>query len=324
MEKVKCNLCGSDDQRQVYSMPDQRYGGTEWFHVVECSTCGLGFVNPRPTRSEMSRYYPTSFYDYFDREDDYHQTRYAAEAGFLGKRTSSGVPLLLDVGCANGDFPRFMRRQGWEVEGVEIALHSKPIFDFTVYQQEFQDIPVDGPRYDAVTAWAVLEHVHDPKAYFKKAGRVLKKGGRFVFLVTNFKSLSSRGLYLEDVPRHLYFFTEETVKKYLEEAGLVLIQKECSNRIYSMHPVNWLRYFVYRLTKKRAMEWRDIQFAAAHRADKRWGKWNRWTRGFLFFGSHPLYAIDRFLMPLYERYQLQTGKYGIVTYVARKSEDSLG
>jgi hypothetical protein len=72
------------------------------------------------------------------------------------------------------------------------------------------------------------------------------------------------------------------------------------------------------------MEWRDIQFAAAHRADKRWGKWNRWTRGFLFFGSHPLYAIDRFLMPLYERYQLQTGKYGIVTYVARKSEDSLG
>ncbi len=211
---------------------------------------------------EMSRYYPASFYEYFDREPEYHQLRYASEARFLEKGASSAPPLLLDVGCANGDFPRFMRERGWYVEGVEIALHANPILDFKVYEQEFQDIPVDEPRYDVVTAWAVLEHVHDPKAYFIKAGRVLRKGGKFIFLVTNFKSLSSRCLYAEDVPRHLYFFTEETVKKYLKEAGFVLIGKDCSNRVYSMHPVNWLRYFVYRFLKKREMDWRDIKFVA--------------------------------------------------------------
>jgi len=317
MKTVKCNLCGSDDYRLVYSMPDARYSADEWFYVVECTRCGLGFVNPRPTQSEMSRYYPSLFYDYFDEERTYHQSRYAAESKFL-LDVASDDHLLLDLGCANGDFPRFMQELGWTVEGVEISSHSKPISDFKVYREEFHAIPVDEPRYDAVTAWAVLEHVHDPKAYFKKAGRVLKKGGIFVFLVTNFKSLSSRCLYLEDVPRHLYFFTEETVTKYLEEAGLTLIRKECGNRIYSMHPVNWLRYFVYRFSKKREMEWRDIQFAAAYGADKRRGSWDRWTKGLHFFGSHPLYSVDRLLMPLYERYQLLAGKYGIVTYVAKR------
>lgn len=219
METVKCDLYGSDDYRLVYCMPNARYGGNNRFDVVESVTCGLGFVNPRPTQSEMSRYYPELFYDYFDEERTYHQSRYAAESKFL-LDVASDDHLLLDLGCANGDFPRFMQGRGWRIEGLEVALHAKPILDFKVYQQEFNKIPVDEPCYDAVRAWAVLEHVHDPKAYFKKAGRVLKKGGIFVFLVTNFKSLSSRCLYLEDIPRHLYFFTEETVTKYMEEAGL--------------------------------------------------------------------------------------------------------
>jgi len=93
-------------------------------------------------------------------------------------------------------------------------LHAKPILDFKSLSAEFHEIPVDERALRRDHGVAVLEHVHDPKAYFKKAGQVLKKGAMFVFLVTNFKSLSSRGLYLEDVPRHLYFFTEETVARY--------------------------------------------------------------------------------------------------------------
>jgi 2-polyprenyl-3-methyl-5-hydroxy-6-metoxy-1,4-benzoquinol methylase len=63
-----------------------------------------------------------------------------------------------------------MRRLGWKVEGVEVSSNAKLITDFKVYRQEFKDIPISEPRYDVITAWAVLEHVHDPMAYFKKAG----------------------------------------------------------------------------------------------------------------------------------------------------------
>jgi len=317
MEAVTCNLCGSDDHRVIYSMPDARYSIDEWFKVVECVRCGLGFVNPRPTPLELSRYYPSSFYDYFEDDRDFHVRRYAAEAKFLKDFPSEGRKLLLDLGCANGDFPRFMKELGWEVDGVEISKYSKPISDFKVYQQEFHNIPIYEPRYDAITAWAVLEHVHNPMAYFRKAAQVLKQGGILVFLVTNFKSISSRDLFLEDVPRHLYFFTEETVKKYLAETGFDLMKTKYTNKIYSMRPVNWLRNYFYRYCKRRKMEWKDIQFTK-QRPVKKAGLENPLMGRLKFLISHPFYVMDRFLMPIYEKYQIISKSYGIVIYVGRK------
>lgn len=317
METVKCNLCGSDNYRVIYSMPDARYFVDEWFNVVECTNCGLGFVNPRPTRSEIARYYPSSFYDYFDHERDYHWHRYAAEAKFLPEIASNNERLLLDLGCANGDFPRFMQKRGWKVEGVEVSESSKRITDFKVYKQEFKEIAAYEPRYDAITAWAVLEHVHDPMSYFEKAAQVLKPGGFFIFLVTNFKSLSSRCLFLEDVPRHLYFFTEGTVRKYLGVSGFDLIKGDYSDKIYSMHPVNFLRYYFYRYIYKRRLMWTDTQFTRPHFFEKDSLK-NCWMKNLKYIISSPLYVIDRLLMPIYERYQIISKTYGIVTYVARR------
>ena len=316
METVKCNLCGSDNYQVMYSMPDARYCINDWFNIVECVNCGLGFVNPRPTITEMSRYYPSAFYDYFDHERDYHQLRYAAEAKFLPEIASGNHKLLLDLGCANGDFPRFMQQLGWRVEGVEVSPNSKPIFDFKVYKEDFEKIPVYEPRYDAITAWAVLEHVHDPMSYFKKAAQVLKSEGIFVFLVTNFKSLSSRCLFLEDVPRHLYFFTKETVKKYLAESGFDLIQADYNNKIYSMPPLNFVRYHFYRYFKQRSLEWKDTQ-SKFHSSEKNQLR-TVLTRKLIHLILDPIDVIDQLLLPIYERYQIVTKTYGIVTYVARR------
>lgn len=317
MEIVNCNLCGSDKYRVIYSMPDTRYFIEELFNVVECSDCGLGFVNPRPTSSEISKYYPSTFYEYFEREQDYHLRRYSAEAEFLPGIISDGHRLLLDLGCANGDFPRFMQKLGWRVEGVEVSQHSNIITDFKVYKQDFKEIEVYEPRYDAITAWAVLEHVHDPMAYFKKAAQVLKSGGLFVFLVTNFESLSSRCLFLEDVPRHLYFFTEGTIRRYLEESGFDFIRANYSNKIYSMRPINFFRYYFYRYFKKQRLEWRHTQFKSPHSFEKNTLR-NPIKRKLMHLIFDPMDVIGQLLLPIYERYQIISKTYGIVTYVARR------
>jgi SAM-dependent methyltransferase len=243
--------------------------------------------------------------------------RYAAEAKFLPRIPLDDHKLLLDIGCANGDFPRYMRQFGWDVEGVEVSQNSKMITDFKVYKQDFKNIEVYERRYDAITAWAVLEHVHDPMGYFRKASHVLKSGGIFIFLVTNFKSLSSKCLFCEDVPRHLYFFTEETARRYLEKFGFDLIKKDYSNKIYSMRPVNFLRYYIYTHFKGRRLEWRDTQFPKPN-----FFKRNK-VKDFLignikYLISNRLYIVDRLLMPIYERYQIISKAYGIVTYVARR------
>src|SRR6266566_1463567 len=231
----------------VYEMPDRRFFREEFFTVVECNQCGLGFVNPRPAAAEMQKYYPREYYQNpaTTSHHRYLKRRFTAQAAYLEElEHGGGRKKLLDVGCANGEFPRFMAARGWDVEGVEVSESSQRITDFRVYTQEFQNIPMNDPAYDAVTAWAVLEHVHDPMAYFRKASRLLKQGGLFVFLVPNFGSVASRHLFCEDIPRHLYFFTRETVRQYLQKTGFALEKEDNGRKIYKLAPNNWLAFMV--------------------------------------------------------------------------------
>ena len=75
LETVPCNLCGSNNLRFVYEMPDTWYFSDEFFEIVECESCGLGFVNPRPKVEVIDRYYPKEFYDEFERDPAFHLER---------------------------------------------------------------------------------------------------------------------------------------------------------------------------------------------------------------------------------------------------------
>jgi cyclopropane fatty-acyl-phospholipid synthase-like methyltransferase len=302
-------------------MPDRRFFREEFFTVVECNQCGLGFLNPRPTSAEMQKYYPAEYFQNppTTSHDRYMTRRFTAQASFLNELESgAGRRKLLDVGCANGDFPRFMAARGWEVEGVEVSDSSERITDFRVYGQEFQDIPVNEMTYDAVTAWAVLEHVHDPLAYFRKAATVVKKGGLFVLLVPNFQSVASRYLFCEDIPRHLYFFTRETVRQYLEKTGFSLEKEENGRSIYKLAPNNWLGYMVRTRLLRKKYSYENVPMTS-----KEFRQVNHLQGGLVtalkYAAYSPSSVIDRMLWPAIETAQILRKTYGVSTFVGRKA-----
>ena len=320
METVVCNLCRSDRYRAVYEMPDRNFYREDFFTVVECEQCGLGFVNPRPTLAEIQKYYPAKYFQNppTTSHERYLTRRFSEEAIYLKQvENGGGRKLLLDVGCGNGEFPRFMAARGWEVEGVEISESSQPITDFRVYTEEFDKIPVHEARYDAVTAWAVLEHVHDPMAYFRKAAEVVKKGGLFVFLVPNFGSVASRHLFCEDVPRHLYFFTRQTVKQYLEETGFALEREDNGRKIYKLAPYNWLGIMV-----RTHMMGKKYEFGDAPLTSKEFRNVRNLRPGLVtalrYAAYSPAMVVDRMLWPAIETAQILRKTYGVSTYVGRK------
>jgi len=320
LETVACNLCGSTRQTLIYRMPDRLFFHDEFFSVVACDQCGFGFVNPRPTPSETARHYPAAYFESAATasRDRYFQRRYAAEAAYLKTMEKPGIqPFLLDVGCAGGDFPRFMAARGWRVEGVEVSESAGSIHDFPIYRQEFQNIPVTTPTYDAVTAWAVIEHVHDPMAYFRKAAQVLKPGGLFVFLVTNFESVASRHLFVEDVPRHLNFFTRSVVRQYLDRVGLSFVREDNGRSIYKMAPVHWLPYQIQARLRRRPFTYADVpltkrEYLRAHQLPR------GWRASLRYFAYSPASVIERLFFPVIETIQILRKTYGISTYVARK------
>lgn len=317
MEHVNCNLCGSTELRAVYEMPDVKFYPDEWFTIVECARCGLGFVNPRPTRDEIGKYYPADYYDYLAPE--LHQQRYAREAAYLAKYGRPGaVRRLLDVGCANGDFPRFMKARGWDVEGVEVSATTDRVDDFPIHTSEFPFAVIPAKSFDVVTAWAVLEHVHDPKAYFRRAFEVLKDDGCFIFNVPNFASLASKRLYREDPPRHLYYFTESAVKRYLESTGFALVESVYGADVYEMLPTNWLRYYLLYRPFGRHLSFNDLP----EHPDKyfaRLGLQPSAMSKLRYAATHPFTVLDGLLRPLHERWSIARRNYGMVTFVAKKA-----
>ncbi len=302
----------------VYEQPDTLFDITNWFSIVGCARCGLGFVNPRPTPTEMAHYYPPKFFSEFE-DSGAHQNRYAAQAALLAQTAAKAngmLPLLLDIGCANGDFPRFMQNRGWRVEGLEVSPNANAIDDFPVHRMPLPQLAFDAPRYDAITAWAVLEHVHDPRAYFTKAAALLKPGGQFAFLVTNFESLSSRALFNEDIPRHLYFFTEKSLRAYLADAGLDVQQVLYDGAIFEMTPVNIL-YYCWANLLRRPLRWQNTP-ESRHLYIQRKGLTRGMTATLRYALTHPMAALDRCAALLYGRWQMRRKSYGVITVVARK------
>jgi SAM-dependent methyltransferase len=241
-ELVRCNLCGGDATRLLFRLRDYRLRVDDClWNVVRCRQCSLGYVNPRPTASEISRYYPDR---YFEHRGD-QRSRYELQAKYVA--AASGQDLL-DVGAARGDFLAVIRDRGWRVTGIEPWAGENP-HQLPILNESFPgECSLEDASFDVVTAWAVFEHLHDPRAGFEVVARLLRPGGTFVVQVPNLRSINSRLARLEDVPRHLYFFNPRTLRCYGIRAGLDLVRIDHDTRMYGGSGRGVLRLALTRAT----------------------------------------------------------------------------
>jgi hypothetical protein len=69
--------------------------------------------------------------------------------------------------------------------------------------------------FDAVTFWAVVEHLVHPRPFLEKAAAILKPGAYCFILVPNFRSLATHILgarYRYILPQHVNYFTASTLR----------------------------------------------------------------------------------------------------------------
>jgi SAM-dependent methyltransferase len=124
------------------------------------------------------------------------------------------------------------RHPGVRAVGVDTYSTAEDDERIEFHHGDLREVGLGDGRFDLISAWAVLEHVHEPLAYFKEVARLLKPGGRFLFVVTNSESLWSRRGYREDVPRHTYHFSHETLREYARLTGLDVTRQQCVSGIF--------------------------------------------------------------------------------------------
>jgi 2-polyprenyl-3-methyl-5-hydroxy-6-metoxy-1,4-benzoquinol methylase len=239
MEITVCDLCKSDKSSPVISQPD-RFSG-KIFAFVKCSNCGLVYLNPRPSQTQLSAYYPQE-YEAFDLTTN--EGRLSTQ-GDIEKISNMQLALvqkfistrgrILDIGCATGNFINNAKDKGWEVTGIEFveqaAETARQRYGLDVKHGSIETVNLQQGYFDVITLWDVLEHLPSPTTALDKCYQLLRPGGIVAFSIPNLDSFD-RFLFKQswigwDVPRHLHLFSRTTLEHLLKAAGFDLIDRRC-------------------------------------------------------------------------------------------------
>jgi SAM-dependent methyltransferase len=228
VESIKCELCGSEQSEVVFQAKERRFGLGGRFNLVRCKKCSLVYINPRPLKDGLRRYYPGDYYAYQQAPRKSRTLEkvkgrikalvvegYKATAGHSTSlprrlwRRALAVPLqgriqglpdylsggkVLDVGCGTGGYLHLLRELGWEVYGVEVdarACAEAKRWGLGIFHGQLEEAGFPEEYFDLVRMNHVLEHLPHPLRSLKEAKRVLREGGKLLIEVPNVESLSA-------------------------------------------------------------------------------------------------------------------------------------
>jgi len=208
------------------------------FEIWECRECTVRFTQRIPDAKGMQAYYRAeSYISHTDTSKGlinrlYHIVRKKTlgdKRKLLVSATAKRNGRLLDIGAGTGAFVHYMQQSGWEAAGLEPDEQARAIAA-SRHQVDIKPIEAlatePGHSYDAITLWHVLEHVHDLHNYLERLKNLLKPGGRIFIAVPNYTSYDAR-IYqgnwaAYDVPRHLYHFSPDSMKRLFKAHALSL------------------------------------------------------------------------------------------------------
>ncbi|MDD5650614.1 MAG: class I SAM-dependent methyltransferase [Candidatus Nanoarchaeia archaeon] len=269
METIKCNLCGNPEFKIIHKgLKDENVDLTKKYasssnvigndQIVQCTHCGLKYVNPRLTDKEIVTGYSEGSDELFVSQAKGRELTFKKSLKLIEKYSPKGK--ILDVGTAGGSFLKVAKDNGWQVEGIEPNKwlcdwgnknYGIKIKQGTIFNHKFKK-----DEFDVVTLWDVLEHVTDPKKTLEEVNKIMKKNG---LLVVNYPDIGSsvsklmgkRWIFLLSV--HLFYFDKITIKKMLNTTGFDVIKiKKHYQRLalgYLVYRMQAYNKFLYKIGK---------------------------------------------------------------------------
>ena len=251
----KCPWCNSENNHQFLKLKDY-FLTQEEFEILECEDCKLLFTSPSPTPDKIGSYYKSE--DYLSHNEEkkglfariYNKVKKINIKNKFKIATSSqqSAVSILDIGCGVGDFLLYAKEKGCNVTGIEPSEDARKIAEKKLdckisSPEELQNIPDNS--FDIITMWHVLEHVADLKTEIHHLQRILKKDGRLVLALPNYKSYDAE-YYKDkwaayDVPRHLSHFSQTSIKNIFKETNLQLID---------IKPLKWDSFYISMLSEQ--------------------------------------------------------------------------
>ena len=174
----RCCICGNSDIKTFDSISC----------IASCQSCGYVFDNPRPSPEEIDGFYsrPIQYDEWLEHLPEREKTWKRRLVGVLRHSVSGS---LLDVGAGVGQFLSLAQRIFISVAGTEVSsaavVIAKKNYGLDLVSGRIETIDFGGRKFDNITLFHVLEHVHDPGETLKRCRNLLNPGGIVFIAVPN-------------------------------------------------------------------------------------------------------------------------------------------
>jgi 2-polyprenyl-3-methyl-5-hydroxy-6-metoxy-1,4-benzoquinol methylase len=140
---------------------------------------------------------------------------------------------ILDIGCGSGRWLAALGRN-WDKYGVEVshaaAENARRFACANVFCGPVEEYEAELESFDVVTAFALIEHLNDPRVLLQWVHAHLKAGGISVLMTGDRQSRVARQLGYKwpqyAKPVHLHFFSARSLACLLVEYGFVIRHRE--------------------------------------------------------------------------------------------------
>jgi SAM-dependent methyltransferase len=211
------------------------------FVLMWCDHCAFGTLAGRFTPAEIATFYPPDYYTHNPSTAPEGRatlldrilfrvawTRDSGRDFSPGELNRTKPRSLCDIGCGNGTALRLFSSFVPELCGVEPDPQARQQVgkEFAVFDGTAECLPevVRAKRFDLVLMSHVLEHCLNPQAALGNVRSILSETGTAIIEVPNnaargFEIFGARWPWT-DIPRHVHFFTEASLRIAIVSAGL--------------------------------------------------------------------------------------------------------
>ena len=273
MVDVECCICEASNAREIGTGMDYEYqSSNQTFSALQCKTCSLVYLSPRPAMTEFERIYPSNYHAFNFSEKGYGIV-FKIRAWLESRRALSwceNIPRnarILDVGCGDGFHLKLLKeygQKGWQLEGVDFderAVTMARKSGLTVHQGKVQTVNLPTESYDLAFMIQTIEHLNNPPEVLSHINSLLKPGGKLVIVTDNtgsidfnwFKKRYWGGYHF---PRHWNLFNKKSLAALAVKTGY-----EIESIKTQVSPVNWVYTCHNYLVGKNAPQWLINRFS---------------------------------------------------------------
>ena len=247
METISCQICKSNSYKEYLSVRDRFNISDNYFQIVKCE-CNFIYLNPRPDEQEITKYYSNKAYSPHNKTNIFYKI--AQSFSFRWKlklinKYANKNKQILDYGSGKGDFGDYLNKKGFNVDNYEPILDNLDNFKFLN----------DNKKYNIITLWHSLEHIHNLSKALGDIHSALDKKGYIFLAIPNIdaaeKVFFNKGWVAYDAPRHLYHFNEESLTQLLYRYNFKVIESKSilQDTFYNIYLSIQSKNFIIKLFK---------------------------------------------------------------------------